>query len=1146
MYQPSENLNDIVTLGTDLNCVVEFYADTQEPPFDASEAVLRYSNVEGLSVFGEEYQKLVTSFGRVKRTSKKDKNSFSVTIDNLNRDAADFELSGGGFEGKVMVVRLVSRSRTVLATDSLIFFVGRCLKPKDGSKQSMTIEAEQIFGSLAPEIPRRKYSPHDAKGRARTDMNFEGFPYLPAYGTTIYKRRKSYLFGLIKKTVEARLQWSSVNPIDTNKDLPETFGRVQILGSHLGYADIGTQIKSITAFCEGPIKEWLRIISTDFRFVQFGTLHKRFGYPPNVSPPAPNAIYTQIPIPDTGWPSNAYYANTVWLGAHWNGTSVAQTDPAPDIAVLMLAKIVKILDSSDEFTVDEWSDNPAAVVRWALLSDYYENLTQGWLNDASFVEAYKFNNEFLFDTSFSDLIFVPTGFYEENLETSGALLPTSSVTTDYFKYLADTSEAGNAFNKQPVVNEYDSLVPIDPDDFPDDPNDPPNINVSVFLRRRYTFNGIVNKKQKLWDWLNEAVLPASRMFLTQGFDGKIHLKHKKPADFAIGTAAFAEGATVLALDDVSRWIATLRGSLLVQPHSDISEVRTVSAANYSAAQNSVALSASANITVTPFAGCDGSETPATALLTMDSVNIDPDINSITLDGESIAVYANEFDTVESLAGFFFGSINAHPRLRQKFTAAWTPGTDEVTITAKFGTLTLSSALSFDHPAPLANPTTAPTIAATASGSLAAGGYRVAYAYENANGRTLCSAVQSVILTDGQKITVSAVTPPAGVTSVIWYTSPEPYSNKLREHSTNDGSGFVIDSLPTLNAALVNTINRTGTEVLRVEHVFSDQGSIRTNRASANVLKDSYKFILGRREESTNAAWIEFNDATQDFRLVQVKLRDEEHIAKVKKENKVEIDGSGIDSFNQAYRVISGVLAEQRDADFFYRNESDREALFLEEGDVVCVSDTGAGVVNLPVRIEDIEYDDLAKGLPRAQFVMRAYSSTLYDDSVAEREIPVIQSADEPPARLVADAVFREDTTGPILIDRTTGIPYRLFVDAGVLDIEEADLSDPTVPDAFALDFEILPTDTTIGLKWFASNDDYGVKEYVIQFATDDIFTTGTGSQVFPATVPYLEDEAGIVTGLTPSTTYWFRIKARDHTGNESAWTTHEITTSTEA
>lgn len=39
------------------------------------------------------------------------------------------------------------------------------------------------------------------------------------------------------------------------------------------------------------------------------------------------------------------------------------------------------------------------------------------------------------------------------------------------------------------------------------------------------------------------------------------------------------------------------------------------------------------------------------------------------------------------------------------------------------------------------------------------------------------------------------------------------------------------------------------------------------------------------------------------------------------------------------------------------------------------------------------------------------------------------------SQFVGDVSFTADTFGPILIDRTTGVPYRIFVDGGVLQIE---------------------------------------------------------------------------------------------------------------
>lgn len=176
--------------------------------------------------------------------------------------------------------------------------------------------------------------------------------------------------------------------------------------------------------------------------------------------------------------------------------------------------------------------------------------------------------------------------------------------------------------------------------------------------------------------------------------------------------------------------------------------------------------------------------------------------------------------------------------------------------------------------------------------------------------------------------------------------------------------------------------------MRVEAAFSDRAQTRTTLTASNVLKATYKWKLGARESAINRIDLKFRDASQDFRLVELRLRDDDHIDKIKKINNKEINGQSIDNYNQAYRIAAGMLTEARDADFFYEWSSDKTAVLLEEGDVVAITDDGAQVYNVPVRIESIEFD-VEKGAVTCKFTARLYATSLYDDSVADRTIPII-------------------------------------------------------------------------------------------------------------------------------------------------------------
>ncbi len=506
--------------------------------------------------------------------------------------------------------------------------------------------------------------------------------------------------------------------------------------------------------------------------------------------------------------------------------------------------------------------------------------------------------------------------------------------------------------------------------------------LGAWLVRRYTSNVVLSEEMPLLDCFHEVLFPAARMFVSQGANGKIRLHNHKPVDWALGTEAFS--GTEIGVDDVAPWLDDLSRFLLIDPHTAQSEVRTVTAAEYSLEHNDVTLTGDALFDITGFAGATG-PTPATATVVVGAPT-PATTYSITLDGYEVQLIAGADDTEDTIAAFLKGTFEAHPGLRRKFSFAVT--TDTLTITGRFGTLTLDSALTETHAAPLDDPLTAPTLASSA-GALPAGTYYVAYTQVNSRGQTLLSPFKAITLAADEQIDVDAVTLDAGATSIRWYCVPEAGSVRFRYHSENDGSAFSINSLPLLTAPLPPDLNRTGTEVMRVSAVFSDREEDRTSLTGSNVIKSSMEWLLGNRKKSVNRIDLKYRDAQQDWRLVELRLRDDAHIAKIKKVQNEEINGQAIDNYFQAYRIAAGELAVKRDADFFYKWKATRGANLLEEGDVVCITDDGSGVFNLPVSIEEISMEFPNASMPRVAFTGMKYSTTLFDDSVVERSIDIV-------------------------------------------------------------------------------------------------------------------------------------------------------------
>jgi len=223
-------LATILETATDISTVCEIYdadAVPSDDGLDPVDALDCFAAVEGITFRTREYKQLVSSFGTIKRTITKETNNASVTFSNISREISDFEFTNG-FEGLIMIIRLISRSLSTDLTDSQILFTGRCEKPTSGTKASLTVTAKFIVGSVDVMCPRRKFTKEDQAGRVTTDPEFEGFLFIPQYGTTTYsvREKRGGILGLLgfKKTVQKTLAYSSFSDLDANKSVPEVFG----------------------------------------------------------------------------------------------------------------------------------------------------------------------------------------------------------------------------------------------------------------------------------------------------------------------------------------------------------------------------------------------------------------------------------------------------------------------------------------------------------------------------------------------------------------------------------------------------------------------------------------------------------------------------------------------------------------------------------------------------------------------------------------------------------------------------------------------------------------------------------------------------------------------------------------------------------
>jgi len=401
-------LQSILETADDISIVCEIYAADVTPDadgFDPGDALKCYAAVSGITFAGEAYTAMVRKFGTINRIITGESNTASVTFDNTSREISQFELNGVGFEGLIMVIRLISRSDATLA-HSQILFTGKCEKPTSGNRDSLTVKAVWILGGLDVQIPRRKYTKEDQEGRVETDPEFEGFNFMPQYGSTTYsvrngKKRGGILgfFGF-KKTAVKTLAWSSYSELDSNMPVAEVFGVMQIMGQHIAYADVGTEIRLRTAFCEGPIEDMVNVRSTDDRMPLDGVSYAEC-----------LGLVGAANTDDPGWGgTTGYFSRTTHIRGKTTNSAVEDVEPAPDVVGVIYGRLVTIPDGSGDWvTADTFDDNAASIVRFILTNEHYFNLDEDWIDDEAAYECFEYNAERIIDRSLTDFVFAVEG-----------------------------------------------------------------------------------------------------------------------------------------------------------------------------------------------------------------------------------------------------------------------------------------------------------------------------------------------------------------------------------------------------------------------------------------------------------------------------------------------------------------------------------------------------------------------------------------------------------------------------------------------------------------------------------------------------------------------------------------------------------------
>jgi hypothetical protein len=149
---------------------------------------------------------------------------------------------------------------------------------------------------------------------------------------------------------------------------------------------------------------------------------------------------------------------------------------------------------------------------------------------------------------------------------------------------------------------------------------------------------------------------------------------------------------------------------------------------------------------------------------------------------------------------------------------------------------------------------------------------------------------------------------------------------------------------------------------------------------------------------------EYRESVRDFAKQPITVNDFNHQRKTRKTDTFETDLSAIDNYNQSARLSNGLLNRLRDGDRFFEWGSKGEALLLDEGDAVCVSDASGPFRNQLVRIEEIEINNQSD----STFTARKYSRVQVSDLVAQPSAMLLPSGlpnfESPPPNIAFDDV----------------------------------------------------------------------------------------------------------------------------------------------
>lgn len=459
-----------------------------------------------------------------------------------------------------------------------------------------------------------------------------------------------------------------------------------------------------------------------------------------------------------------------------------------------------------------------------------------------------------------------------------------------------------------------------------DPAAPPDsLDVELKYRKRFTCNIEVSEVRKAVDVLYDTIFPTFRGFLRWNPLGQTVIDNERPADWTTLRSASIVGATTLTVQDVLPWKNILGSPYLLHGKVHIAIQPTWTYANSTL------------------------RTGATGFIASD-----------------VGKYAHQ---IEGNSLWKLTAIT--PTWLEVSDASEVRAVTAVVYSALGNAITLASSASGGP-------------SATPSGANLTGGSTTVQSSGTVTiTGTLTNGSSITVTIDGHDCVLDLVNGDSSATighrmAAVINATPE-VNTYIEAHATNNVVTIYSKiGVLTLSSALeeAHTVNE---EITRVMMSFAGKVLTYADTTRANILDGSFGWPDASRQSLVNQIKTKFRESVLDFGEQPLVLNDFNHQRKIRKVNTFEVDHSAVDNYNQSARLTNGLLNTLRDGDRFFEWASMGEALLLDEGDVVCVSDDSGPFRNQLVRLNEIGISNQYE----ATFIARKYSRLQLSDLAAQ-------------------------------------------------------------------------------------------------------------------------------------------------------------------